>query len=408
LNILIVTPHFWPENFRINDLAEGLIDRGHNISVLTQIPNYPNGKYFDGYGLFKNRHEVYRGIKIYRIAAVPRGSGSNFRLSLNYLSYVFSGLFSSLFLLKNKYDLIFVFEPSPITVGIPAIFIKKVKNIPLCFWVLDLWPESVNAAAKLKTNIIPKLLLPLVRMIYKNCDLILVSSRGFISSIAEKGIDIKKILFFPQWAEDIFKDKKQVFKKNHDLIPDGFIIMFAGNIGESQDFNSIIKAAIELKNEKHIHWVILGKGRKEPWVREQVREHNLIDNFHLLGQHPIDEMPKFYAKANAMLISLKKEHIFSLTVPAKLQSYLAAGKPILSMVDGETGNIIREAEAGLGCDAECPDDLSRNIVKMSKMSDHELSEMGSNAYEYFLREYQRDSLLDKAEDIFNKLLIRKP
>ena len=180
MNILVVTPHFYPENFRINDFAEAFTRRGHEISVLTGVPDYPEGKFYDGYGLFKKNREIYNGIKIYRAPLIPRGSGSNIRLALNYISFVIGGIFTSLFMMKNEFDIVFVFEPSPITVGIPAIFIKKIKKIPLCFWVLDLWPESVVSAGNLKSSFIPRILNPIVRFIYKHSDRILVSSNGFM------------------------------------------------------------------------------------------------------------------------------------------------------------------------------------------------------------------------------------
>lgn len=175
MNILIVSQYFHPENFRINDFAFEFQKRGHKITVLSGVPDYPDGIFFNGYGIFKKNRETINGIKIYRAPLITRGSGSAIRLALNYLSFVFGGIFTSLYLLKNKFDMIFVFEPSPITVGIPAIFIKKIKRIPICFWVLDLWPESISAASGLKSNVIQNMLNPLVKFIYNNSDLIMVS-----------------------------------------------------------------------------------------------------------------------------------------------------------------------------------------------------------------------------------------
>ena len=208
MNILIVTPYFYPENFRINDFAVEFQKRGHDITVLTPVPNYPKGKFYNGYGIFKKNFEIYKNIKIFRAPVIPRVSGTSFWLSLNFISFIFGGMIRSFSLMKYKYDLIFVFEPSPVTVCLPAIFIKKIKKIPICFWVLDLWPESVVSASNLKSTVIPKLLTPIVKFIYNNCDKILVSSRGFINSIEEKGISPRKIEFFPQWAEDYFKPVK--------------------------------------------------------------------------------------------------------------------------------------------------------------------------------------------------------
>ena len=404
MNILIVTPHFHPENFRINDFALEFQKRGHKITVLTGIPDYPGGKFFDGYGIFKKSREKFNGVKIYRAPLIPRGSGSNIRLALNYITFVIGAIFTSFFIIRNKLDIIFVFEPSPITVGLPAIFIKKIKKIPICFWVLDLWPESVVSARNIKFRIIPRLLNPIVKFIYKHSDKILVSSRGFIRSIEEKGISRKKIQFFPQWAEPLFKP---VRTKNNLLgkIPkESFKIMFAGNIGEAQDFPSVLKAAKSLKNNKNIQWLILGGGRKAGWVKDKIIEYGLENCFHMLGSFPIEKMPEFYTTADAMLFSLKDEYIFSITIPAKVQSYLACGKPILAMINGESSKLINDAGAGLTCSAEDSVGLSNNILKMSKISSNEIKKMGENSINYYKKYFDRQMLFKKAENIFKSLI----
>ena len=405
MNILIVTPHFHPENFRINDFAEEFVKRGHVITVLTAVPDYPEGKFYDGYGIFKRTRETHNGVKIYRAPLIPRGSGSNVQLALNYTSFVVGAIFTSLFLLKNKIDIVFVFEPSPITIGIPAIFIKKIKRIPLCFWVLDLWPESVVSAGNLKnTSFVPKVLKPIVKFIYKHSDKILVSSNGFIDSIQEKGVSRDKIEFFPQWAEPIFKPFKSSEYLLGDIPKDSFKIMFAGNIGEAQDFPSILEAAKQLKDEKDVQWVILGGGRREKWVKTKIKENGLEDCFHLLGGFPLEKMPDFYANADVMLFSLKNEFIFSITIPAKVQTYLACGKPILAMVNGEGGQVVIDANAGLTCSAESPKELVENILEMKKMSADEITALGVNARRYYEENFERSYLFNKAEVIFEDLI----
>ena len=404
MNILIVTPYFHPENFRINDFAFEFINRGHQITVLTPIPNYPEGKYYKGYGLFKKTRENLDGILIYRSPLIPRRSGTNLMLAISWGSSIIGNLFTSIPLLKHKFDLIFVYGPSPFTICLPAIFIKKIKNIPICFWVLDLWPESVSSAGKLKTNIIPTLLMPMIKFVYNNCDKILVSSQGFIDSIAEKNIDKRKIEFFPQWAEAIFQPVFQTSKKLSNIPKNCFVIMFAGNIGEAQDFNSIIRAAIKLKENKRIHWFILGSGRKEQFVKKKIKELGIQNVFHLMGKFPLEDMPEFYSLADAMLISLKKGHIFSLTIPAKVQSYLACGKPIIAMLDGEAPKLIRDAKAGLTCNAEDYDELANNVLQMSTMGKHEITQMGTNALNLYTRDFSRNLLLNRVEQLFYNMI----
>lgn len=404
MKILIITPYFYPENFRINDLAVEYNNKGHKVSVLTPIPNYPDGKFYSGYGVLKRRQECWNGIDIYRSLLIPRGSGSNIMLAISWISSVFGNLFASFFILKKRFDLIFVFGPSPFTICLPAIFIKKIKKIPICFWVLDLWPESVSSAGKLKTKLIPKLLMPIIKFTYNHCDKVLVSSSGFINSIAEKNIDKGKIHFFPQWAEPIFKPVSHTWKKLPNVSKNSFVIMFAGNIGESQDFDSILKAAEKLKENKEIQWIILGSGRKEQWVKEEIKKSGLGDTFHMMGRYPLKDMPSYYSLADAMLISLKKNYIFSLTIPAKLQSYLACGKPILAMLDGESPKLIRDAKAGLTCDSEDADQLVTNVLKMSIMEKHEISQMGSNSLNLYKRMFSRERLLNQAEQLFYKMI----
>jgi len=404
MHILIVTPHFWPENFRINDFADGFIERGHKITVLTATPDYPEGKIYHGFGFFKRSHEIWHGIDIYRSPTIPRGKGKRWQLFINYLSFVISGSITSLFFIRKQIEIIFVHEPSPITVGIPAIVLKKIKRIPMIFWVLDLWPESVIAAGNLKSGFIPKLLIPLVKYIYINSDKILVSSKGFVSSIIEKGIEEKKIIYFPQWAETIFKPIEIHDKSIDDKFPVGFTILFAGNIGEAQDFNAILNAAELLKTHENIHWIILGDGRKFNFVREQIRLRQIDKTFHLLGKYPLEVMPHFYSRASALLLSLKKEKIFSLTVPAKLQSYLACGRPILTMLDGEGSAIVDQSKAGLTCGAGDFTSLAENILRMYSMDKKYLDLMGKNGREYYLANFERNMLFDKLEKIFIKHL----
>ena len=405
MNILIVTPHFYPENFRINDFAEEFISRGHKVTVLTAIPDYPKGKFYDGYGVFQRSRELYKEIQIYRAPLIPRGNGSNFRLSLNYISHLIGAIFTSLFILRKKIDIIFVFAISPVTIALPAIFIKKIKKIPLCIWVLDLWPEAVvSSAGNLhEKSLIPKILRPVVSFIYKYSDKILVSSKGFIDSIEDKGVARVKIEFFPQWAEPIFKPMESTKYLLGDIPKDSFKIMFAGNIGESQDFPSILNAAKMLIDDRHIHWIILGSGRREEWVKNKVKSYGLENCFHMLGSFPLEKMPEFYANADAMLFSLKDDDAFSITIPAKVQTYLACGKPILAMINGEGAKVVCEANAGLVCQAESPKELSENILRMKSMKAEELFDMGVNARKYYNQNFERGYLFDKAESIFEEM-----
>jgi len=406
LNILIISQYFWPENFKINDFAVSMAEKGHKVSVLTGIPNYPNGKFFKGYNLIKPKFELYKGIEIFRSALIPRGRGNNFRLILNYFSFAFFASFAALFRLKEKFDVVFVFEISPITVAIPAIFYKKCSKIPICLWVLDLWPENIVGGGRISSKLIYGLTLRFVKYVYKKMDKIFVQSKGFIDSIAEKGVSVEKIEYLPNWAEDVFKPVKNVREELKKKVPEGFIVMFAGNIGESQDFECIIKAAVILKEQADIHFVIIGDGRKRAFVEREISQKKLDSNFHLIGQYPLDYMPEFYQLSDVMLVSLKKNPIFAITIPAKVQSYLACGKPIVAALEGEGEKIINESSAGLCSNSGNYKALAENIVKLRNIKSEKLDELGQNALKYYKEHFERNTLINKAEEILKSLITR--
>ena len=395
MKILIVSQYFWPENFRINDLALGLQERGHDIHVLTGKPNYPNGTFSKGYSFFKKRNDKYKGIKIFRSTLFPRGNGSGAKLMVNYLSFAFFASIKAFFH-KEKYDLVFVYEPSPITVGIPAIVIAKKLKIPIHFWVQDLWPESVSVAGQLSNKYVLKSLNNLTKWIYKNSKSVLIQSEGFREYILNQGVRDEKIIYYPNSTESLYNivvPKKEIL----ELVPKvSFSVMFAGNIGESQDFENILEAAKILKDKTiDIHFVILGNGRKKDFVLSKIKEYKLENNFHLLGAFPVNTMPDFFACADILLVSLKKSRIFSLTIPSKVQSYLACGKPIVGALDGEGAKVIRDSNSGLVASSGDCKQLADKIFELYKMSEKERYLLGKNAREYFDNNFERENLIDK-------------
>lgn len=390
MRILIVTNHFWPENFRITDLALGLKERGHEVSVLTGVPDYPQGKFYDGYGIFKRRLDEYQGVKISRFPLIPRGEGKPLNLALNYLS---SALFSCLcapFYCKGRFDVIFVFDTSPVTIGLSAILLKKLKSIPMVFWILDLWPESLSATGAVRSPTILHLVRKLVRYIYRQCDLILVSSGGFTQSIHETGGYERDIVYFPNWVEpEYFSPAESSLPFDVSKMPDGFRIMFAGNIGAAQDFETVLTAAEILSSYQDIHWVIFGDGRLAEWVRNEVQKRKLGSCFHLLGRYPAEMMPCFFTFADAMLMPLKRDPIFALTVPGKLQSYMACGKPVIAALDGEGARLVRDADAGVVCPAESPVELAEQVLALYRMSLGERQRLGENGRQYCQEHFDR-------------------
>jgi len=398
MNILIITQYFWPENFRINDLALTLKEKGHQITVLTGIPNYPQGRFYEGYDFLKNRCEEYCGIRVLRAPLIPRGKSKGWQLAINFYSFA---LFASLiapFVCRDKYDVIFVFEVSPITVGIPAIIMKKIRNIPIFFWVLDLWPESILSAGRVNSPLVLKCIGMLVRLIYRCCDRILISSEGYKSSVERMGARQNQIKFFPNWSETEFENVQNNYEPiQNKLLPKGFRIMFAGNIGEAQSFKTILKAASILKNYPDIHWIILGDGRMYNKVKEEIQRQNLKDRVHLLGRYPLKTMPYFFTQADVMLVSLKRDPIFSLAVPGKIQSYMACGKPIVASLDGEGARLIEISGAGFSSPAEDADALAKSVIKIYKLPKETRDNIGNLGKKYCEYNFDRNMLVERLE-----------
>ncbi len=404
-NILVISPLYNPEVNRVNDLVEYLLKKGHKITVMCPIPNYPQGKYYDGYGILKKRYENLKNLKIFRVLVFPRGGGSKINLFLNYLSFILFSIFPAIILSFKKFDLVFINQVSPITIAMPGIILKKIKRIPLIMWVTDLWPESVKDAGNLKSNFIPNLILPIVRYIYKNCDQILVSSKAFVSSVREKSPIKKDIVYMPQWGESTFTDSQNIRYHNNDFEKiEGFKILFAGNIGVAQDFNCIIDAMNKIKNYP-IHLVVLGDGRAKKESIEKVQQLGLESNISFLGSFPLEYMPYFFNKSDALLISLKKSIVFSKTIPAKTQSYMAFGKPILTNADGEVSRIIDESNSGLTSNSGNHLLLADNILKLSKISDKEIETMVNNCKKYYKDNFDRKKILNDLEKIIYDITI---
>lgn len=400
MRILIVSQYFWPENFKINDLALSLKKRGYEVEVLTGKPNYPKGKYFKGYGFFHPHKESYNGIDIYRVPIFPRGNGSGIMLLLNYLSFVFFGSFFILFH-RKKYDLSITYAISPITQVFPALVHKFFFRSKVYVWLQDLWPESVVAAGKVNSRLVMNLLNRMVRYIYKNCDKVLVQSEAFTKSVIDKGMQKTNIHYIPNWAEDVFTSSLLSSQEPKYKLPVGFKIVFAGNIGEAQDFESLIKAASLTKEFPDIKWVFVGDGRKKPWVQDQIKFQKLEKTVFLPGLFPIEDMPSFYAQADILLISLKNENIFSLTIPVKLQPYMAAGKPIAGMLNGVGAELIQLANCGFACAAGDYVSLSTHIIKAYQMNPDILYQWGLNGKKYHDNTFQKELILNNLTSIID-------
>ena len=406
MRILVVSQYFWPENFRVNDLVTEWIKRGHEVTVLTGIPNYPSGKVFVDYRSNPKGFRNFDGARVVRVPMLPRGNGS-LRLLLNYLSFVLGGaIFGSWRLRGVDADVIFVFEPSPVTVGLPAILLGKLKRAPVVFWVLDLWPETLAALGVVRSPRVLNWIGEMVRFIYDRCALVLGQSRAFSESIAKYCTDKDKIRYFPSWSEDLFAEDEVAPAPEVSPAPNLFNVVFAGNIGEAQDMPAVLDAAEYLKDNSAIRWIVVGDGRKSEWLQDQVVKRGLRERVILAGRFPIERMPSFYAHADAMLVSLKRDPVFSMTIPGKVQSYLMAGIPIVGMLDGEGAAVIRDANAGLASNAGDSIGLAKAVLSLAAMTRDERYALGKNGRKYAEQEFCRSRLMDRLENLLNEAIAR--
>lgn len=397
MRLLVVSQYFWPENFRINDLVAEMVRRGHEVTVLTGKPNYPAGQVFPDYQSKPEAFSVYEGARIVRVPMLARGRGA-VRLFLNYLSYALSASTFGLWKLRGtKFDAILVYQLSPVTVGIPGVLMRAVKRAPMTMWILDLWPDTLQAIGVVRSEWLLRQVGRLVAWIYKRCDLILVQSRSFISQVRLRSGAGRRVEYFPSWAEAVFDGGAEAPVPEIEPRQDKFTVMFAGNMGEAQDFPAILAAAEKLKNAKHIRWLLVGDGRMTPWVVKEIEARGLSSCVQLLGRHPVERMPDFFRHADALLLSLKDEPIFAMTIPGKLQSYLAAGKPVLAMLNGEGADLLLRSKAGLACPAGDYEGLAKAVLQLSVMPVVEREHMGEQGRALYRREFDRTTSMDKLE-----------
>lgn len=390
----------------MNDLVLALRERGHDVTVLTGVPNYPGGRFFPGYSFTRPSCEDYNGVRVLRVPLVPRGNGRHVRLILNYVSYaVGASLLGPARCRDLDFDIVFVFAPSPITVALPAIVIKRQRQLPMVLWVLDLWPENLTSAGGITNPVVIGATRRLVRSIYRHCDLILVQSESFVPSVCAYGIDPDKVRYFPSWAEGVFSTTNRLGMDAPTVeLPTGFRIMFAGNIGAAQDFPTILDAAERLKGDHGIQWLIIGDGRVRPWVEQEIIRRGLGHTVHLLGSHPVTDMPWFFSHADAMLVTLKKDPTLEATIPGKVQSYLAFGKPIVAALSGEGARVVQEAQAGLVCSPGDSEALASAVSGMAALPLSTRNQMGLNGLAYYNANFERKMLLDRLERWMGELL----
>ena len=395
MKVLVVSQYFYPENFRINDLVLELKKRNHEVTVLTGKPNYPQGEYYSGYSFKGNDNEIWNDVEIIRVPLRARKTGA-FNLMRNYLSFVWHANKKAKKINKD-FDIIYVFEVSLITVALPAIKLKKILNIPVIMNVQDLWPENIVAVTRINNAFIISIVDKLVNYIYKHCDLLLCASPSFVERITKRGIDQSKVKYWPQYSI--------VSKSNLDsnIFNNGkFNITFTGNIGEAQGIDIAIQAADKLRNE-NIHWNFIGNGRSKEKMELLVKKLNLESCISFYEFIEENKIPQYLESSDAALLILKPDPIFEMTIPAKLQTYLSCGVPILGCVNGEGKKIIEDAHCGIISQEISVESLVKATKELINLDQQEVNNYKLNAYQYGLNNFNKNSLLNELEDYMEGL-----
>jgi glycosyltransferase involved in cell wall biosynthesis len=398
VRLLVVSQYFWPENFRINDLVAELQRRGHHVTVLTGLPNYPEGVVFPEYRREAARFGNHEGAEVIRVPLIPRGKGAR-RLMMNYASFALTAATLGTWRLRGRqFDAIFAFQVSPVTLCLPAILIGGLKRIPVVIWVLDLWPDTLAAIGAVRSPWLLGLIGRMVAFIYRRSDLILAQSRAFLPSIA-KSAGGAPVRYFPAWVEPLFRDGLGSVEPAPEVreFAGTFNVLFAGNIGESQDFPAILDAAEALRGRADIRWLIVGDGRATDWVRSEVTRRGLEENVRLLGRHAVERMPSFFRAAGALLVTLKRDPVFAMTIPGKLQTYLATGLPIVALLDGEGARVLDESGAGLVGASGDSVALAEQVVRLAALSAAARAAIGARGPVYAAREFGREQLVSQFE-----------
>lgn len=396
MKILVVSQYFYPENFRINELCKTLKENGHDITVLTGKPNYPKGKIYDSYSKFGNDDEVWEDIRIIRAPLLPRGTGG-LKLILNYFSFAYFGTKRAKKLKNIGFDVIYVFEVSPITVAYPAIALKKRTGTPIIMNVQDLWPDNIVAVTGVNNKLVLNIVDRMVNSIYSKCDLILTASQSFVSKVQDRVEQKDKVIYWPQYSNVA---RKLDFQMMFDIKK--FNIVFTGNIGVAQNLELVIESA-DILRDSNICWHLVGNGRNKENLVKKVNEMQLQDSVKFYEAVEENLVPDYLQSADVALLILSPDPIFDMTLPAKLQTYMACGCPILGCTNGESKRVIEGSNAGITCETLTVGELVKKAIYMSQLSKNKLMKYGENARIYNDFNFSKNKLLDSLIMYMNKL-----
>lgn len=388
--MLIVSPVFWPEAFRVNDFATRLADLGHQVEVLAGHPHYPEGKYYPGYGWAGPWRENWGGIHVLRFPQTPRGKGQAWRLALQYLTYLLLGSLRLLVKWRWDWDVIFVFQTTPVTAALPGLLAGRLSGARTVIWIQDLWPGTLGAVGMELPKVLDVQVLRLSAGIYQAFDLVLAQNEAFLPKLVEMGVERAQLGCVPQWADEGDGLEPSMVPMGW---PEGFTILFAGNLGRAQGLGSVLKAAELTRKVPNLQWVLMGDGSMRETLEAEVRRLGLEAKVHFLGRRPAGEMPVHYARAQILLISLGAGQALAATLPGKVQACLAAGRPILAAAEGATARVVMEAGAGEVVSPESPEAIAAAVLRLMTMPEGSLDEFGRRGKAYYQKKFSRMSCL---------------
>lgn len=388
MKVLIVSPVFWPEVFRVNDLAERLAEFGCEVEVLAGHPNYPEGRFYVGYGWWGPWVERWQGVRVLRFPQVPRGRGQAWRLGLQYLSYVVLGSLRLLARGRWDWDVVLVFQTTPVTAALPGLLARSLSGARGVIWVQDLWPDSLEAVGLRMPQPLRRAVGALSSAIYRAFDCVLGQNEAFLPRLQAMGVDPGRLASVPQWADE-------GPSLDDPSVPPawgpGFTVLFAGNLGRAQGLEAVLEAADLARGTAGLQWVLMGDGSQREWLQAEVQRRGLAAKVLLPGHRPAAEMAAHYRRADVLLVSLRRDPAMADTLPGKLQACLAAGRPLLGAVEGVAARVIEEAKAGLITPPGSPGALAEAVRHLMACPDEERDRFGANGRTYYLTHFGREA-----------------
>lgn len=394
LNILVVCQYYYPERFQVTDVCEQMVNDGHSVTVLTGLPNYPTGIIPDEYKRGRRRDEIINGVHVIRCFEIGRKKGA-FWMSANYMSYCISAAIKTFSLNKEKYDVIFVYETSPVTMAYPAEVYGKRKKIPVYLYCCDIWPEVVKVMIPNEKSLAFRIIKHISTKLYRGTDLISVQSKGFYEYFKEvHNISGDKICYLPQFADSEYL--KYDFEPDDKEIVD---FVFTGNIGIAQDIGGLLEAVDKIKEIPGFKVHLVGEGSYLEKAKLIVKQKELQNIVYFYGRQPYEDMPKYYKMADVCLATLQAGSVISLTIPSKVQGYMAAGKPIIAALSGFAKSVIEESGSGI-CVEPGDTDALANAMKEFICNSQKYKECGKNSRNYFVKNFTKDIYMD---NLYNQM-----